>query len=94
MCAGLPSAIGAKMVKPDHAVIAVVGDGGFMMNSQVRLALTTTLHNAQISLHDRDLSSCVAFGMCRTWIRHSSGVVCINTPLINVPIQDAVGYSL
>lgn len=47
LCAGVPSAIGAKMVKPDHAVIAVVGDGGFMMNSQVRLAVTTTLHNAQ-----------------------------------------------
>ncbi len=34
-CAGLPSAIGAKMVRQDHTVIAVVGDGGFMMNSQV-----------------------------------------------------------
>ncbi len=34
-CAGLPSAIGAKIVRPDQTVVAVVGDGGFMMNSQV-----------------------------------------------------------
>ena len=33
--AGLPSAMAAKLVKPDVAVMAIVGDGGFMMNSQV-----------------------------------------------------------
>ena len=33
--AGLPSAMAAKLVKPDVAVMAVVGDGGFLMNSQV-----------------------------------------------------------
>ena len=33
--AGLPSAMAAKLVKPDKAVMAVVGDGGFLMNSQV-----------------------------------------------------------
>ena len=36
MGAGLPSAMAAKLVHPDRAVLAVVGDGGFMMNSQVR----------------------------------------------------------
>jgi acetolactate synthase I/II/III large subunit len=44
MGAGLPSAIAAKLVYPDRKVVAVCGDGGFMMNSQeietaVRLGL-------------------------------------------------------
>ncbi len=44
MGAGLPSAMAAKLVHPDRRVLAVVGDGGFMMNSQdletaVRLGL-------------------------------------------------------
>lgn len=34
MGAGLPSAMAAKLVFPDRPVIAVCGDGGFMMNSQ------------------------------------------------------------
>lgn len=34
MGAGLPSAIAAKLINPDKKVIAVCGDGGFMMNSQ------------------------------------------------------------
>jgi acetolactate synthase-1/2/3 large subunit len=34
MGAGLPSAIAAKMLHPDRRVMAVCGDGGFMMNSQ------------------------------------------------------------
>jgi len=48
MGAGLPSAIGAKIVHPDRKVVAVAGDGGFMMNSQeietaVRLRLDLTV---------------------------------------------------
>lgn len=44
MGAGLPSAIGAKIVYPNRKIVAVAGDGGFMMNSQeietaVRLGL-------------------------------------------------------
>ena len=44
MGAGLPAAIGAKIVRPDRKVVAICGDGGFMMNSQemetaVRLGL-------------------------------------------------------
>ena len=44
MGAGLPSAMAAKIVHPDKPVIAICGDGGFMMNSQeletaVRLGL-------------------------------------------------------
>jgi len=34
MGAGLPSAMGAKIVHPDRKVMAICGDGGFMMNSQ------------------------------------------------------------
>ena len=34
MGAGLPSGMGAKIVRPDKKVLAVCGDGGFMMNSQ------------------------------------------------------------
>ena len=44
MGAGLPSAMMAKMLYPERRVMAVCGDGGFMMNSQemetaVRLGL-------------------------------------------------------
>ncbi len=34
MGAGLPSAIGASFVYPDRKILAICGDGGFMMNSQ------------------------------------------------------------
>jgi acetolactate synthase-1/2/3 large subunit len=34
MGAGLPSAIATKLVLPSRAVVAIAGDGGFMMNSQ------------------------------------------------------------
>ena len=34
MGAGLPSAIGARLVWPERRIMAICGDGGFMMNSQ------------------------------------------------------------
>jgi len=34
MGAGLPTAMSAKLINPDKKVLAVCGDGGFMMNSQ------------------------------------------------------------
>lgn len=48
MGAGLPSGMAAKMVNPDKKVVAVCGDGGFMMNSQeletaVRLGIDMTV---------------------------------------------------
>jgi acetolactate synthase-1/2/3 large subunit len=48
MGAGLPSGMAAKMVNPDRKVVAVCGDGGFMMNDQemetaVRLGLDLTV---------------------------------------------------
>ena len=47
MGAGLPSAMAARLVHPDKKILAVCGDGGFMMNSQeietaVRLGLNLT----------------------------------------------------
>ncbi len=48
MGAGLPSAIAAKLVNPDKKIVAICGDGGFMMNSQeletaIRLKLDLTI---------------------------------------------------
>lgn len=48
MGAGLPSAMASNMVYPDRKVVAICGDGGFMMNSQemetaVRLKLNITV---------------------------------------------------
>jgi len=48
MGAGLPSAMMAKLLEPERQVLAVCGDGGFMMNSQeletaVRLDLDLTV---------------------------------------------------
>ncbi len=48
MGAGFPSAVGAKMVYPERKVLAICGDGGFMMNSQeletaVRLKLNLVI---------------------------------------------------
>lgn len=48
MGAGLPAAIAAKIVFPERSVLAVCGDGGFMMNSQeletcVRLELNLVI---------------------------------------------------
>lgn len=34
MGAGLPSAMAAKLIHPERKVVAICGDGGFMMNSQ------------------------------------------------------------
>ncbi len=48
MGAGLPVAIAAKMIFPERDVVAICGDGGFMMNSQeletaIRLNLNLTV---------------------------------------------------
>ncbi|MBI4360059.1 MAG: acetolactate synthase large subunit [Candidatus Jacksonbacteria bacterium] len=60
MGAGLPSAIAAKIVHPDRKVIALCGDGGFMMNSQeLETARRLGLDLLVIVLNDN------AFGMIR-----------------------------
>jgi acetolactate synthase I/II/III large subunit len=67
MGAGLPSAMASNMVYPDRKVMAICGDGGFMMNSQemetaVRLKLNLTV----LILNDN------SFGMIR-WKQANMG---------------------
>ena len=53
MGAGFPAAIAAKIVHPEKQVIAVCGDGGFMMNSQeMETAVRLDLHIVIIILRD------------------------------------------
>lgn len=53
MGAGLPSAMAAKIVHPDKAVLTVCGDGGFMMNSQeMETAVRLKLHIIVVILRD------------------------------------------
>lgn len=60
MGAGLPSAIAAKIVNPDKKVISVVGDGGFLMNSQeIETAIRLNLNLVIIILNDS------AYGMIK-----------------------------
>merc|ERR1719491_263461 len=45
MGAGLPAAIAAKVIEPSRQVVALCGDGGFMMNSQeLETAVRMGLH--------------------------------------------------
>ncbi|MGN7613162.1 acetolactate synthase large subunit [Magnetococcales bacterium HHB-1] len=67
MGAGLPSAIGAKITHPERKVIAVCGDGGFMMNSQeLETAVRLKLDLVVIILRDD------AYGMIK-WKQHAMG---------------------
>jgi acetolactate synthase-1/2/3 large subunit len=60
MGAGLPSAIAAALIYPDKKVLAVCGDGGFMMNSQeMETAVRLGLNLAVLILEDN------AYGMIR-----------------------------
>ncbi len=60
MGAGLPVAIGAKLVYPHRQVLAICGDGGFMMNSQeMETAVRLNLHLVVIILRDN------AYGMIK-----------------------------
>jgi acetolactate synthase-1/2/3 large subunit len=54
MGAGLPSAIAAKIVHPNKKVMAICGDGGFMMNSQeLETAVRLDLHLIVLILVDK-----------------------------------------
>jgi acetolactate synthase-1/2/3 large subunit len=67
MGAGLPSAMMAAMLYPDRRVLAVCGDGGFMMNSQeVETASRLGLNLVVLILEDK------AFGMIR-WKQAADG---------------------
>lgn len=67
MGAGLPSAMAAKLINPDKKVIAVCGDGGFMMNSQeIETAVRIGLNLVVIILNDN------AYGMIK-WKQEGMG---------------------
>ena len=56
MGAGLPIAIAAKLVEPHRKVVAVTGDGGFMMNSQeMETAVRLKLDIVILVLNDNGL---------------------------------------
>ena len=53
MGAGVPSAMGARLVYPEKKILAVVGDGGFMMNSQdLETAVREKMHLVVLILND------------------------------------------
>jgi acetolactate synthase I/II/III large subunit len=53
MGAGLPSAMASKLVFPERRVMAICGDGGFMMNSQeLETAVRIGLHIVVLILRD------------------------------------------
>lgn len=67
MGAGLPSAIAAKMVHPERKVLAVAGDGGFMMNSQeLETAIRLNLDLVVLLINDS------AYGMIK-WKQRGMG---------------------
>lgn len=67
MGAGLPSAIEAARLFPDRKVMAICGDGGFMMNSQeMETAVRLKLNLVVLILNDN------AFGMIR-WKQYAMG---------------------
>ena len=68
MGAGLPSAIAAKLVRPEQQVMAICGDGGFMMNSQeLETAVRLGLHIVVLVLRDD------AYGMIK-WKQANMGL--------------------
>ncbi len=67
MGAGLPSAMAAKLLYPNRAVVAVCGDGGFMMNSQeVETAVRLKQHLVILILNDS------GYGMIK-WKQEAGG---------------------
>lgn len=67
MGAGLPSAMLAKLINPGKNVVAVCGDGGFMMNSQeLETAIRNHLDIVVIIVHDN------SYGMIK-WKQEDMG---------------------
>ncbi len=67
MGAGLPSAIGASFVYPERKILAVCGDGGFMMNSQELETAVRTKRNVTTLILKDD-----SYGMIR-WKQGDAG---------------------
>ena len=67
MGAGLPSGIAAKIIHPERKVIAIAGDGGFMMNSaELETAVRLNLDIIMLVLNDN------AYGMIK-WKQEGMG---------------------
>jgi len=67
MGAGLPSAMAAHLVHPERKVMAICGDGGFMMNSQeLETAVRLKMNLVILILNDN------AFGMIK-WKQANMG---------------------
>lgn len=67
MGAGLPSAMAARLVHPDRKVMAICGDGGFMMNSQeLETAVRLRMQLVVLILRDN------AYGMIK-WKQEQMG---------------------
>jgi acetolactate synthase-1/2/3 large subunit len=67
MGAGLPSAMAARLVYPDTPIVAVCGDGGFMMNSQeIETAVRLNMNLVVVILRDD------GYGMIR-WKQQQMG---------------------
>jgi len=67
MGAGLPSAMGARLVYPDKKILAIAGDGGFMMNSQdLETAVREKMHIVVLILNDN------GYGMIQ-WKQQAQG---------------------
>lgn len=67
MGAGLPAAMAAKIIHPDKKVMAICGDGGFMMNSQeLETAVRLKLHIVVLIINDH------AYGMIK-WKQKDMG---------------------
>ncbi len=77
MGAGLPAGIAAKMLNPDKKVLSVVGDGGFMMNSQeIATALRYHIPIVVLILNDN------AFGFVK-WKQENMGLGSFGLELTN-----------
>ncbi len=84
MGAGLPVAMGARLVHPDKKILAVCGDGGFMMNSQeLETAVRLKLDLVVLVLRDN------AYGMIR-WKQQDMGLADFGMDLGN---PDFVAYA-
>ena len=59
---GLPAAIGAKLANPDRDVVAIVGDGGFQMNSQELMTISQYNLNIKVIIVNNSF-----LGMVRQW---------------------------
>lgn len=84
MGAGLPSGIAAKMLCPERKVLSVVGDGGFMMNSQeLETALRYNVPVVVLILNDN------AFGFIK-WKQKNMGFRSFGLDFSN---PDFAGYA-